>query len=44
MSWRYSAKKGFIVRKGGAQKKSAIENEVKRLRSEGYRVRVYQVR
>ena len=44
MSWRYSATKGFIKRKGGAQKKTALENEVKRLRREGYRVRVYEVR
>lgn len=44
MAWRYSAKKGFITRKGGAKTKKAIDGEVKRLRKDGYKVSVYEVK
>ncbi len=44
MAWRYSARKGFIIRKGGARKKEAIEREAARLRKDGYKVRVYEVK
>ena len=44
MSWRYSAKKGFIVRKGGSKRRDIIDREAQRLRREGYKVRVYEVK
>lgn len=44
MAWRYTAKKGFITRKGGARTKEALGKEVKRLREDGYKVRLYEVR
>lgn len=43
MAWRYTAKKGFITRKGGSRTKKGIEMEVERLRRDGYKVRVYEV-
>jgi len=44
MSWRYTAKKGFIIRKGGSKRRDIIDREARKLRSEGYKVRVYEVR
>lgn len=44
MTWRYSARKGFITRKGGAKRKETIEKEVARLRRDGYKVNIYEVK
>jgi len=44
MAWRYTAKKGFIKITGGSSKKSLIQNRAEKLRREGYKVRVYEVK
>lgn len=44
MAWGFIAKKGQIVRTSGAHTKKPIEEEAKRLRKIGYKVRVYEVK
>ena len=44
MSWRYTARKGFIKRSSVSNKKELIDNKARKLRAAGYKVRVYEVK
>lgn len=44
MAWRLTAKKGNMVTRSGSKKKELIDKHAKRLRDNGWNVRVYKVK